>query len=112
MPTSGAYEFKLAAKAVNGCVPDDHLEYMEKGEWAWVDRRKDYGWLLMHRCPDCGELGTLWANGKGHNIDANGNITPSVLHGYKVAGVEKCGFHTQPTRLLNFIDRRIVDLRL
>ena len=106
MPTTGAYEFKLAAKAVNACVPDDHLEYMEKGEWAWVDRTQDYGCLLMHRCPDCGQLGQLWSKDKGHTIDAQGNVRPSVAHNYTVGGVNQCGFHTQPTRLLSFVDLR------
>lgn len=106
MPTSGAYEFRLAAKAVNACVPDDHLEYIEDGEWAWVERAQDYGWILMNRCPDCHGLATLWRKDRGHKIDAQGNISPSVLHSYKVNMVEKCGFHTQPTKLLGFVDKR------
>lgn len=107
MPTTGAYEFRLAAKAVNGMVPDDHLEWIEDGEWAWIDKKDGpEGWLLMHRCPDCHEFGTLWAYNRGHKIDAEGNITPSVAHSWKYAGVERCGFHTQPTTLLGFIDLR------
>lgn len=106
MPTSGSYEFKLAQKAVDHCIPRDHIEWFERGEWAWVRMDEPEGWLLMHRCPDCGEMGTLWAYGKGHKIDSEGNISPSVLHGYKIAGVEQCGFHTQPTRLLNYVEKR------
>lgn len=108
MPTTGAYEFRLAVKAVDGLIPEDHIEWIEKGEWAWIDMRRDtYGWLLMHRCPDCGEMGTLWQNGRGHTIDAQGNVSPSVAHSWKYAGVEKCGFHTQPTKLLGFVDLRV-----
>jgi hypothetical protein len=107
MPHEGPYEFRLAKVAVDACVPDDHLETIERGEWAWVDAGvKGYGWILMHRCPDCGQFGTLWVNGRGHTIDGQGNVSPSVLHGYKVAGVEKCGFHSHPTKLLGFVDKR------
>lgn len=106
MPTSGAYEFRLAARAVDTCIPRDHIEWFEPGEWAWVKMDAPEGWLLMHRCPDCKEMGTLWAYGKGHRIDPDGSIHPSVLHGYRIAGVEQCGFHTQPTRLLNFVEKR------
>lgn len=108
MPTTGAYEFRLAAKAVDGMIPDDHLEWIEDGEWAWIDKKDGpEGWLLMHRCPDCHEFGTLWAYNRGHTIDAQGNISPSVAHSWKYAGVERCGFHTQPTKLLGFVDKRV-----
>lgn len=99
---TGAYEFKLAPAAVAGVVPDDHLELIGKGEWAWVDRTQDYGWLLLHRCPDCGCLGSLWQKDKGHTIDAEGNVSPSVLE----RCYHECGFHTQPTKLLSFVDAR------
>lgn len=107
MPTSGAYEFRLARKAVDHQVPGDHLEYIENGEWAWV-KLVDQGWCCMNRCPDCHHLATLWQNGKGHTIDAAGNISPSVLHRwpYGPNQEEQCGFHTQPTWLLNFVDLR------
>jgi hypothetical protein len=42
----------------------------------------------------------------GHDIDKGGNVNPSVLHTWQVDGVEQCGFHTQPTRLLDFMDLR------
>lgn len=106
MPHNGPYEFRLAKAAADGCIPDDHLELIERGEWAWIDRTKDYGWLLMHRCPDCGEFGTLWQGSRGHAIDPQGNVTPSVLHSWKYAGVEKCGFHSYPTKLLGFVEKR------
>lgn len=94
---------------MDGVIPDDHLEWIEDGEWAWIDvREKGIGWLLMHRCPDCHEFGTLWQNGRGHTIDLEGNVTPSVLHSYKYAGVEKCGFHSIPTKLDGFTDKRII----
>lgn len=120
MPTTGAYEFKPAAAAVKGVVEDENL--IQKGEWAWIDRTADYegsgakeaGRRLMiyARCPDCGELSTLYrrrgaGEPKGHDIDGAGNITPSVQHTWQVNGVEQCGFHTQPTRLLGFVDLRV-----
>jgi hypothetical protein len=43
---------------------------------------------------------------KGHTIDAGGNVSPSVLHTWKSNGVEQCGFHTMPTRLQGFVDKR------
>jgi hypothetical protein len=107
MPTTGAYEFKLAAQAVDFKISEDRIYLIEKGEWAWIDLRIDtHGWLLMFRCPDCGETGALWQDGRGHTIDSDGNVTPSVLHSWTYAGVERCGFHTQPTKLLGFVDLR------
>lgn len=119
MPTQWAYAFKLAAAAKDGLVEDGHL--LKPGEWAWVDRTIDYTpdgikektrWLMIYACcPDCKLPMTLFRRrGKtepaGHTIDKDGNIKPSVLHSYKIEGVEQCGFHTQPTKLLGFIDLR------
>lgn len=113
MPTSGPYEFRLAAKAVGGLI-EDALD-LGRGEWAWIDRSGDVGqpgWLMIYACcPDCGEPLTLYrrrgeSEPAGHSIDAQGNVHPSVLHSYIVGGVEQCGFHTMPTRLLGFVDRR------
>lgn len=121
MPTTGSYKFKLAAKAVNGIIRD--AIYLEPGEWAWIDRTPDYRdaggdpnyrWLMIYaRCPDCGEPMTLYrkrgdGEAKGHEIDKDGNISPSVLHSwlYGDPPVERCGFHTQPTKLLGFMDLR------
>lgn len=118
MPTGGAYDFKLAAKAVNGVVSDE--SDIAVGEWAWIDRTADYGssapegvrWLMIYaRDPDCKMLVTLWrrrgtSEANGHTIDSQGNISPSVLHTWPVEGKEACGFHTQPTRLLGFVDLR------
>lgn len=119
MPTTGAYEFKLAPKAVSGVVKDEND--IAVGEWAWIDRTADYEaggvkescrWLMIYaRCPDCKELCTLYRRRgagevKGHDIDKNGNVSPSVLHTWQVNGVEQCGFHTMPTRLLGFVDLR------
>jgi len=105
MPTAGAYEFKLASKAVNLQVPNEHLEYIGSGEWAWVNH-PDIGLMLIVGCPDCEHPATLWRMGKGHHIAPDGNVSPSVFHSYMVAGKEACGFHTQPTRLLGFVDLR------
>lgn len=119
MPTAGAYEFKRAAASADGLVSDEKA--IQKGEWAWIDRTADYlaagvketcRWLMIYaRCPDCGFLCTLYrkrgpGEAKGHDIDSQGNISPSVLHTWPVDGVEQCGFHTSPTRLLGFVDRR------
>jgi len=112
MPRTGAYEFKRAAASVDGLVADANK--IERGEWAWVEqdsaaiRRL---WRTIYaRCPDCGEFATLWQSygdkKQGHDIDAAGNVTPSVFHSWIYQGVEKCGFHTFPTKLLDFIDRR------
>ncbi len=119
MPTTGSYQFKLAAKASGGVIADG-LD-LEPGEWAWIDRTQDYEvdgikagtrWLMIYACcPDCKQHLCLYRKrgeneGRGHDIDAQGNISPSVLHTWVVAGVEQCGFHTQPTKLLGFIDLR------
>jgi hypothetical protein len=110
MPTTGAYEFKRATKSVNGVVLSEND--ISVGEWAWLDRGGDEEphrrYLLLIRDPDCGMEGTLWFQGKGHNIDAHGNVSPSILHSWKYGDppVERCGFHTQPTKLLDFVDRR------
>jgi hypothetical protein len=109
MPTSGAYEFKLSPKAVDGVI-DDELG-MFPGEWAWKKQIEGRFLAVYACCPDCGLLMTLWRRfgsdvHKGHAIDGAGNISPSVLHSYVCLGVEKCGFHTQPTKLLDFVDLR------
>lgn len=119
MPTTGSYQFKLAVASKDGLVEDGHL--LQKGEWAWVDRTADYEaggvketcrWLMIYACcPDCGNALTLYRKRGvkepvGHDIDAAGNVSPSVLHTWQVNGVEQCGFHTQPTKLLGFVDLR------
>ena len=111
MPTSGSYEFKLSEKAKNGIVED--ATFLLPGEWGW-DLRVIEGsryLMLVARCPDCKHPMTLYRQfsdkpPEGHGIDASGVVTPSVLHKYPVDGVETCGFHTQPTKLLDFVDVR------
>lgn len=119
MPTTGAYEFKRAAKAdAQGIASEDGD--IAPGEWAWrrfeldieengVKCKKAY-LMLYIKDPDCKELGTLWrrfgSQIHGHTIDAKGNVSPSVLHNFVYNGVEQCGFHTQPTKLLDFVDIR------
>lgn len=116
MSTIGAYEFKPAnadALIVGDVTSPDMLP---PGTWAWVDRTEEQGELLLciyMTCPDCKGLASLghkrgdkpWT---GHSIDAQGNIHPSVAHSWKYGDppVEQCGFHTQPTKLLGFKDRR------
>jgi len=41
-------------------------------------------------------------------FDAQGNVTPSVFHQWPYGDPprERCGFHTQPTKLLDFVDIR------
>ena len=113
VPTSGAYEFKLAPCALDGFAEDEMK--IAPGEWAWhlqkIEEHPDF--LAVYACcPDCGLLMTLWrqfgAQITGHKIDAQGNISPSVLHSYMYGDppVEKCGFHTIPTKLLDFCDKR------
>lgn len=119
MPTTGAYEFKLATIAKGGLVVDEDVHLIPRGEWAWIDRTAEFeaagipGKCLMiyAMCPDCGQLMTLYrkrgeGQAAGHKIDSQGNVHPSVLHTWNIAGVEQCGFHTQPTRLLGFVDLR------
>jgi hypothetical protein len=107
MPTTGAYDFKLSLAAKDGLLDDENL--LQRGEWAWFDRGD---WLLLYaRCPDCGELATLYykrgdGNKRGHDIDSKGNVSPSVAHSFRYKDVEQCGFHTQPTRLLDFVEKR------
>lgn len=118
MPTTGAYEFKRAVKAdAQGLIADENE--IGVGEWAWVDytdRVGDAGGgrylLILMRDPDCKMLATLWRrwNGEvhGHEIDGQGNVHPSVLHTWPYGDppVESCGFHTQPKKLLDFVDLR------
>lgn len=116
MPTTGAYEFKRAAKAdEKGMIADEND--IAVGEWAWVDYSERVGGggkylLILIRDPDCKTLGTLWRGFKdqvhGHNVDSQGNVSPSVLHNWPYGDPPKemCGFHTQPTKLLDFVDLR------
>lgn len=112
MARSGAYEFKLAVAAKDALIEDEAR--ILPGEWAWVEMETTASGghyrAIYARCPDCLELMTLWRSfgndQKGHTIDGAGNVHPSVLHSWPVNGVEQCGFHTMPTRLLGFIDRR------
>lgn len=118
MPTLGRYEFKLAAAAKDGFLPDSNIDQMKPGEWAWIDRSADlsdladsYCLMIYACCPDCSQLMTLYrkrgdSEAQGHMIDITGNVSPSVLHTWKVNGVEQCGFHSIPTRLLGFMERR------
>jgi hypothetical protein len=109
MATTGAYVFKLCPHAIDGVVADENM--IGVGEWAWVERDKLR--MVLMRDPDCKELATLWiqyesSEQRGHQIDAQGNVNPSVLHNWHYGDppVERCGFHTQPTRLDGFVDRR------
>lgn len=119
MTTAGSYEFKLSNKAVGGVIEDELG--LEPGEWAWADLTATYKemgvefqgkWLVIYaRCPDCTQLMTLYrrrhsSEGEGHRIDDGGNVHPSVLHAWAIDGVEQCGFHTMPTKLLGFVDLR------
>ena len=110
MPTTGSYEFRRAAKSVNGVVQSEMD--IAPGEWAWHDRGADEEpkrrYILLLCDPDCKMPSTLWFQGKGHTIDAQGNVTPSVYHKWPYGDppVEQCGFHTQPTKLLEFVDKR------
>ncbi len=112
MPTSGAYEFRRAAASQNGVVVDENQ--VQVGEWAWWDRGADEEprrrYILLICDPDCKTPATLlFPNVTNHHtIDAMGNVTPSVWHKFPFGDppVEMCGFHTQPTRLLDFVDLR------
>jgi hypothetical protein len=117
MPTTGAYQFRKAQKAdARGVVPDEND--IAVGEWGWeiraikLEEGEKHYLLLMLRDPDCKELCTLWrrfgTDVKGHDIDAQGNVTPSVFHQWPYGDPprERCGFHTQPTKLLDFVDIR------
>lgn len=121
MPTDGPYQFKRAAKSVDGVVADEND--IAVGEWAWIDRTTELEQdgakaakrtiLIYLRDPDCKTLCTLWyrfGDGKpiGHDIDGQGNVWPSVHHKWPYGDppVEQCGFHTHPTKLLDFVDLR------
>jgi hypothetical protein len=121
MPTTGSYSFRRAAKAgPDGVVADEND--IAVGEWAWIqfEIECDEGglkttkkYLLIYlRDPDCKTLCTLWRRfgevSVGHDIDGQGNVSPSVLHNWPYGDppTERCGFHTQPTKLLGFVDKR------
>lgn len=120
MPTVGPYSFKLSSIAVDGFVPDERVHEMARGEWAWIDRTEDLKkmgidggrFLMIYACcPDCNNPLTLYRKRgekepQGHAIDKDGNVHPSVLHTWQINDVEQCGFHTQPTTLLGFVDKR------
>lgn len=116
MPTTGYYEFKPANPEALIIGDVDNDQKLPSGTWAWVDRTEELGepFLTIYMtCPDCKGIASLgykradkpW---HGHSIDAQGNISPSVLHSWKYGTEQKeqCGFHTQPTKLLGFVDRR------
>lgn len=116
MPTTGAYEFKPANADALFVGDVSSPDLLLPGHWAWVDRTEELGerFLTIYMtCPDCKGLASLgYKRGDkpwhGHSIDAEGNISPSVLHSWKYGTEQKemCGFHTQPTKLLGFKDRR------
>lgn len=118
MPINGPYDFKRAAKAApNGLIIDEND--IDVGEWAWVDYTdrvasevgKKY-LLILIRDPDCKTPATVWRRFgdevHGHDIDSQGNVKPSILHNWRYGDppVERCGFHSYPTRLLDFVDIR------
>lgn len=109
MSTTGSYEFKPATVAKNGFVVDA-LD-LKPGEWAWYRIPSDHEFLAIYAgCPDCKLPMTFWRrfgqDSRGHAISPAGDVSPSVLHTYLVDGQEKCGFHTQPTKLIGFVDLR------
>lgn len=111
MPTTGSYEFKLSEKAENGLV--ENATVLQPGEWGWSRHapKGDQHLMLIACCPDCKHLMTIFRQfadnpPDGHTIDANGMVKPSILHKYPVDGVETCGFHSSPTKLLSFVDLR------
>jgi hypothetical protein len=110
MPTSGAYDFKLSPKAIDGVIEDEMGMFPGEWAWHWVP---DVGFLAVYACClDCGNLMTLWrrleSDVHGHTIDGAGNINPSVLYSWMYGDppVEMCGFHTWPTTLRSFVDLR------
>lgn len=112
MPVNGPYQFRRAAKSDARGMIDDENE-IQVDEWAWVRRPGDPEFLmLLLRDPDCRMLATIWrrfgSDVKGHQIDAQGNVHPSILHTwlYGDPPAERCGFHSMPTRLLDFTDIR------
>jgi hypothetical protein len=105
----------MADKSVNGLVSDE--KDIAVGEWAWIDRTEELGGdkrrlFLYLRDPDCKTLATLYFQegdvSHGHTIDVAGNVMPSVHHRWPYGNPpqERCGFHTQPTKLLDFVDLR------
>lgn len=119
MPVNGPYQFKRAAKAdAQGVIADENEIGVD--EWAWfrisIQSNKPAAemqhLMLLIRDPDCKELATIWrrfgTDAKGHQIDGQGNVHPSILHTwpYGEPPVERCGFHSIPTRLLDFVDVR------
>lgn len=117
MPVNGPYVFKRAAKAdVRGVIQDENDIAVD--EWAWIEKlpggdQSSRVLLIYLRDPDCKELCTLWYRldgdvQRGHEIDAQGNVKPSVLHTWQYGEpkVERCGFHSSPTQLLDFVDLR------
>lgn len=107
MPTSGAYTFQRSKAADPQGFVADALE-LAPGEWAWY---QNGDFLAVYAgCPDCKQPMTLWRryqrDVKGHTLDAQGNVHPSILHSFVVNGRETCGFHTMPTRLADFVDHR------
>ena len=109
MSTTGKYAFQLSPRAGAGAVISDG-NAIAAGEWAWVERQGEHRWLAIYlRCADCGILMTLWRaygdNVHGYRIGPGGEISPSVGCPHETGGA-KCGFHTAPTWLLGFVDRR------
>jgi hypothetical protein len=115
--TTGAYVFQLAPGSKGGVILDENV--ISRGAWAWIDRTHEWEatatecagfrrWLMIYaRCPDCGNLSTLWRLGSPpghtHEVSSDGLVTPSVQCPHAM-----CTFHTQPTRLDGFKDLRSV----
>lgn len=73
------------------------------GTGAWCPAlKKDGTKTAWFWCPNCGLMGSL----AGHEIDAQGNVTPSVLCGYngfvRDGKLTVCGFHETGIHLVGW----------
>ena len=62
-----------------------------RNRWCPISSARGAVTSAFFFCPDCGDLGTL----AGHNIAADGTVTPSVL-------LSNCGFHESGIKLLGW----------
>lgn len=100
-----AREVPRVALEVELAVTDGHKEIpkFRDSTGGWCPSEKEDGtksaWFW---CPRCGLMGSLG----GHTIDAEGNVTPSVLCGYngylKDGVLQVCGFHETGIRLVGW----------
>ncbi len=77
------------------------------GTW-WVSRSVHGDRpCVSFKCPRCEHASVLYADGHGHEIHADGSVTPSVLCRSKDDDGKPCGWH-ETVRLSDWLPLRLI----